>query len=302
MKKNTCLCDGNAIAYTIAIDSCKDEKDFCRMFFYRLREYAKNFSSMPRFILFFDDKFGGNWREELYSDYQKGRKEAILKYTQNQKEEQDKRKKYLAFLKEKIDKSKYMYLHYPHTETDDLLALYCNNVQQEDETVTILTTDKDLFQLIRETGKKKVQVLFLIKRKLVKDETLGKEILADKIWLGDNSDSIPGVCRNVGKANIEDLKTFLFSTEEYEQKTGESIDIHDIKKVKSICSETLKIKYIPSFSNFSKEQLDLNTKLIDLSYVVELDKKQDNVKTKYLQENVEKAKFSPYSIYNISLS
>ena len=59
-------------------------------------------SSMPKFILFFDDKFGGNWREELYSDYQKGRKEAALKYTQNQKEEQDKRKKYLAFLKEKI--------------------------------------------------------------------------------------------------------------------------------------------------------------------------------------------------------
>lgn len=301
MKKNTCLCDGNAIAYTISMDSCKDEKDFCRIFFYRLREYAKNFSSMPKFILFFDDKFGGNWREELYPDYQKGRKEAVLKYTQVQKDEQDKRKEYLKCLKEKINNSKYMYLHYPHTETDDLLALYCNNVQQEDETVTILTTDKDLFQLIRETGKRKVQVLFLIKRKLIKDETQGKEVLQNKIWLGDVSDSIPGVCKNVGKSSIEDLKKFLFGVEEFQHKTGENVDITDKKEAKKI-SETLQLKYIPSFSNFSLEQLELNRKLIDLSYVVERDEQEGNPKTKYLKENVEKARFSPYSIYNISLS
>ena len=265
------------------------------MFFSRLREYAKQFPSLPKFVLFFDDKFGGNWREELYPDYQKGRREAKTKYTNEQIEENKKRAEYLKYLKEQIDNSKYMYLHYPHTETDDLLALYCNNLQEENETVIILTTDKDLFQLIKEKGNKKVQILFLIKRKLIKDEKLGKEALKNKIWLGDNSDSIPGVCKNVGKTTFPDFEIFINKMKE------NNIDPTDKEKAKKI-SEELKIKYIPSFSNFDKEQLDINTKLIDLSYVVEKDKKEDGIKTDYLKENIDKARFSPFALYNIQLT
>lgn len=301
IKTTTLLIDGNSVAYTINIAECKNEKDFVHKFMFRLREYGKQFTSLPKAILFFDDKFGGNWRENLYPDYQKGRREAKLKYTQVQIEESKKRSEYLHYLKSQIDDSKYMYLHYPKTETDDLIALYCNNVQKENETVVILTTDKDLFQLIRENGNRKVQILFLIKRKLIKEEKLGKQILEDKIWLGDNSDSIPGVCKNVGKTTIEDLKKFLHSTEDYMYKTGENLDIHDVKKMKNLCCDTLNIKYIPSFSNFSQEQLDLNRKLIDLSYVVEQDENQNNIKTNYLKEVVDKAKFSPFAFYNLQL-
>ena len=291
MSKTTLLVDGNAVAYTININNCVDEKEFFKTFLSRLREYAKQFPSMPRALLFFDDK-SENWREKLYPDYQKGRKEAKNKCTQQQLEENKKRSEYINYIKNCFSKSKYDYIHYPHTETDDLISLYCNNLQKDDEKVIILTTDKDLFQLIRDKENKKVYVLFLIKRKLIKDEKQGKEALQNKIWLGDNSDSIPGVCKNVGKVTFPDFIKFLRTMKE------NNVDPTDKIKAKEVC-EKLNVKYMPTFSNFSKKQLELNRKLINLNYVVELDKEENNVKTNYLLNTVEKAKFSPYALLSI---
>lgn len=287
-----CLVDGNAVAYTIDLDKCKTEKDFLKSYLYRLREYAKQFTSLPKFILFFDSKSGGNWREKIYPDYQKGRRDQRDKYTPKQKEDAKRRSQYLDFIKHCFDSSKYKYISYPHTETDDLLALYCNNIQKDNETAVVLTTDKDLFQLIRSTGNRKVQVLFLIKRQLIKDEELGKKALKEKIWLGDNSDSIPGVCKNVGKVTFPDFYTFI---EKMKETNTDPTDKSEAKRI----SESLGIKYIPSFSNFDAEQLSLNRKLIDLSYVVELDKQNNNEKTQFLQENAEKAKFSPFALFSM---
>lgn len=286
----TLLIDGNSVAYTINLNSCHNSKDFRKLFFLRLREYAKQFTSMPKCILFFDDKFGGNWREKLYPDYQKNRREA--KYTEIQRKEHETRKIYLDDLEKFIANSKHKYLHYPHTETDDLIALYCNNIQKENETVVILTTDKDLFQLIREKGNKKVQVLFLIKRKLIKNEKEGQEILHNKIWCGDPSDSIPGVCKNVGKLTLPSLETYINVLRD------NNISFDDTENIKRVC-ESKNIKYIKSFDNFSQEQLELNTRLINLSYVVELDEKENNVKTNYIRDNVKSALFSPYAITSL---
>lgn len=163
---------------------------------------------MGKMIIFFDDK-QGTWRDEIYPEYQKDRKAQRDKYTEEQKVEALKRNSYLSYIQKQIDNSKFDYVHYPHTETDDLVALYCNNIQEDGETVIILTTDKDLFQLIKEKGNKKVQVLFLIKRRLVKDEKEGKEILEKKIMLGDPSDSIPSVCEGVGPKYYPDFKWYF---------------------------------------------------------------------------------------------
>lgn len=292
IKQHTLLIDGNAVAYTINIQYVKDEKDFCRQFLGRLREYAKQFSSInTKAILFFDDKYN-NWREKLYPDYQKARREA--KYTEQQKQEAQLRSKYLKYIKQKFDNSsRYMYVHYPSTETDDLIALYCNNIQQSNETITILTTDKDLFQLIREDKQKPVRVLFLIHRKLVTSQIEGQKILKKKIWLGDNSDSIPGICHNVGEKSLADFEIFIDKMKE----TG--TDPTDKENAKRIC-ESAGIKYVPSFSNYNQEQFEINTKLIDLSYVIKLDADNNNEKTTYLMRCKDKAKFSPGSLYSFS--
>ena len=290
----TLLVDGNAVAYTIPIADCVDEKDFAKRFLGRLREYAKQFTSIPKAIIFFDTKTGGTWRDKIYPDYQKDRRAQRENYSDAQRDESDKRNAYLAYLKQQIDKSKFNYLGYPHTETDDLIALYCNYIQEEGETVVILTTDKDLFQLIREKGKKKVQVLFLIKRRLIKEEKEGKEILEKKIMLGDPSDSIPSVCKGVGPKYYPDFKTFLMKMKETET---DPTNKEAAKKV----SESLGIKYIASFSNYSQEQLRTNKMLVDLNTVCENDVKDGYEKTEYIRRNLDTAKFSPYSFYNIKI-
>lgn len=293
--KHTLLIDGNAVAYTVkVIDSqyVNDKKDFCRQYLSRIREYAKQFSSLnTKAILFFDDK-QDNWREKLYPDYQKQRK--VVHYSQDKIQETELRKEYLRYLKDKFDRSKrYRYVSYPHTETDDLVALYCKCIQQEGEMVTILTTDKDLYQLVSENIHKPVRVLSIVHRKLIKSESEGQEALFNKIWLGDNSDSIPGICKNVGVKSIDDFKTFLEAME------NNDVNPTDKDKAKKLC-ESLSIKYIPSFSNYDREQHKLNEKLINLNYVVELDHNNDDEKIKFLQTVSEQAKFSPGSIYSLS--
>lgn len=294
-KQHTLLIDGNAVAYTIkVIDSqyVNDKKDFCRQFLSRIREYAKQFSSLnTKAILFFDSK-QDNWREKLYPDYQKQRK--VAHHSQDKIQETELRREYLTYLKDKFDRSKrYQYVSYPHTETDDLVALYCKCIQQEGEMVTILTTDKDLYQLISEDVHKPVRVLSIVHRKLIRSESEGQEALFNKIWLGDNSDSIPGICKNVGVKSIKDFKTFL------EAMKDNDVNPTDRDKAKKVC-ESLNIKYIPSFSNYDKEQHRLNEKLIDLNYVVELDHKNDDEKIRFLQTISEQAKFLPGSIYSLS--
>lgn len=294
-KQHTLLIDGNAVAYTIkVIDSqyVNDKKDFCRQFLSRIREYAKQFSSLnTKAILFFDDK-QGNWREKLYPDYQKQRKASHL--SQDKLYETQLRRDYLTYLKQKFDRSqKYQYVSYPHTETDDLIALYCRCIQQEGETVTILTTDKDLYQLISEDLHKPVRVLSIVHRKLIKSEKEGQEALFNKIWLGDNSDSIPGICKNVGVKSIDDFKIFLDAMKENDVNPTNKED------AKKVC-ESLGIKYIPSFSNYDREQHKLNEKLINLNYVVELDHQNSDEKTNYMQKMSKQAKFSPGSIYSLN--
>lgn len=291
----TLLIDGNALAYTINLDSCNSDKDFAKQYFNRLRDYSKQFTSMVKMVLFFDDKRGGTWRDELYPDYQKDRKAQKENYTDKQKEENYKRSEYLKYIKEQMDNSKFKYISYPHTETDDLVSLYCNYIQEDGETVIILTTDKDLFQLIKSTSKKKVKILFLIKRRLITDEKEGKDILEKKIMLGDPSDSIPSVCRGVGPKYYPDFKLFLSHMKKLEK---DPTNVIESKKI----SESLGIKYINSFSNFSIEQFDINKKLVDLSYVCAQDLKNNFEKTNYIRDNLSKARFSPFALYNIKLT
>lgn len=290
---HTFLVDGNAVAYTLNIDNYNNEKDFAKAYFNKLRDLSKTFMSMPKMLLFFDNKSGLTWRDKLYPDYQKDRRLQKEKFTEKQKLEAYKRSSYIKYIKDSIDKNaKFSYISYPHTETDDLVSLYCNNIQEDGETVIILTTDKDLYQLIREKGNRKVQILFLIKRKVIKSEQEGKDILEKKIMLGDPSDSIPSVCKGVGPKYYPDFKVFLKTMKE------NSIDPTNKEEAKKLC-EKLNIKYISSFSNFDKEQLYLNKKLVDLNTVCENDKKADFEKTKYLKDIIKTAKFSPYSMFTL---
>lgn len=201
----TLLVDGNALSYVVPVMRYNTKEEYMKQYFNKLRDYAKNFTAMVKVVVFFDDKIGGTWRDEIYPEYQKDRKASKQNRTANEETESLRRAEYLNYIKDCFNSSKYSYVSYPHTESDDLIALYCKNLQQDKETVVILTTDKDLLQLISEDSNKKVQVYSLTKHKIYKSEKEGKQALEDKIMLGDASDSIPSVCYGVGKAYYPDF-------------------------------------------------------------------------------------------------
>lgn len=288
--KTTILVDGNALAYIINVNNFSTEKEYARAYFSKLTDYTRKLSPLSKIILCFDNKFGGTWREDLYSDYQKDRKASHQNSSVAQKEEQKRRHEYISYIEKRINDSKYMFLSYPHTESDDLISLYCKKIREQNEKVYILTTDKDLYQLIDDN----TYIYNITKNKIIKDINEGKEILETKILLGDPSDSIPSVCRGVGKTYFSNFKMFLQLMKET------NTDPTDKQKAKEV-SENNNIKYINSFSNYNIEQHRLNENLVDLDYVIKNDEKENNIKTNYIKNNIDKLRFSAFSLYNIKL-
>lgn len=288
--KVTILVDGNALAYAVSVNNYSTEKDYARAYFSKLIDYTRKISPLAKVILCFDSKFGGTWRDEIFPDYQKNRKSKYENLTMAQKEEQKKRNTYISYIEDRINDSKYMFLSYPHTESDDLISLYCKNVREDNEKVVILTTDKDLYQLIDDN----ISIYSLIKKTYVKDAEEGKNILENKIMLGDPSDSIPSICKGVGKTYFDNFKTFLNLMKEKE------IDPTNKEEARKV-SESNNIKYINSFSNYSVEQHRINEILVNLDYVVKRDKEENNIKTNYIKDNISKLRFSAFSLYNIKL-
>ena len=62
------------------------------------------------------------------------------------------------------------------------------------------------------------------------------------------------------------------------------------------------IKFINSFTNFSEEQYDMNSKLIDLKYVVDRDISNGGEIKKFIISKLPRAKFSPYLLYGVKLN
>lgn len=274
---NTVLVDANSIAHMIDLSDCVSSKEFISSYFKILRLYLNLLGmSYNKCILFFDNK-QNNWRQKLYKDYQANR----LAYKIKNKETTDKLNLYIkdlkSFLEDRRNKNnfKIVFVEYPETEADDLIYLYCSSIKKENEHVTILTTDKDLFQLI--DSNKKIDIFYLRDRSFVKESIAGKGVLYRKILLGDKSDNIPTTCKGIGESKLKDYIRFLQIIKKNNIEISESIDL------KKLCEDN-NIGYYKAYSNFSQEQLELNTQLIDLSNVKTLDKSDGFKKTNYIKE------------------
>ena len=159
---------------------------FCSMLF-KLLEDARSDDSKNKpthFAVIFDSA-RKNFRNEIYSDYKANRSEAPedlipqFEYI---------RKSVLAFNLPSIELTNY--------ETDDLIATYAKKIIEAGAKVTIVSSDKDLMQLVssdirlydpmknRVIGKDQVKEKFGVKP----EQVIDVQSLA-----GDSSDNIPGV-------------------------------------------------------------------------------------------------------------
>jgi len=191
------LVDGNALlkrAYNGAKNEINRDGDhiggvyqFLTLLRKRLHE-----SFFQQVYVFWDGKFSGKLRYNLYSDYKSGRGKD---YVNGSIPDPD-------FLIQKNIVSTYLeelsIRQYQDDiiEGDDCIAYFCNNNNNGEYKITIMTNDRDMGQLIDDNVK-----IYLIDKKieLTKSnylETIGIPLfnaLFTKIVVGDTSDSIKGI-------------------------------------------------------------------------------------------------------------
>lgn len=216
-------------------------------------------------IVFWDGKFSGKLRYNIYKDYKANRNKDFISGTEpvdvSEQYQKLRIKKYLEILF--ID-------HYEDevVEADDCIAYLCNNVSKYE--ITLVTSDKDLFQLLNS----KVRIYYLKDKKYLNldniNENLGyhyKNLLLLKIMCGDSSDNIKGI-KSLGD------KTLIKMFPEIKEKQVHINSI--IKKSELLNNERINDKKKPlvSLINITKritdgiqgERIyDINKKLIDLS-------------------------------------
>jgi DNA polymerase I len=249
---NTLLVDGNCLLKK-SITGAKDmfnskgvQVGGIYQFIVQLRLLLKT-KEWDYVYVFWDGDLSGRLRFELLPEYKSNRDKAysdmgneLKDYVSKNlsKDGIDNRKefkrqrvrvhKYLEelFIRQIIDKE---------VEADDMIAYYVNN-KLPNEFITIVTSDKDLFQLLREG----VSIYDLTKKTLVLSfmfkQMYGyhhKNIVLKKILCGDNSDNIKGV-KGLGEKTLFELFP--------EIKTRECNINEIIEKVKQTINERVENK------------------------------------------------------------
>ncbi len=237
---------------------------FCSMLF-KLLEDARSDESINRpthFAVIFDSA-RKNFRNEIYSEYKANRSEAPddlvpqFEYI---------RKSVKAFNLPSIELLNY--------EADDLIATYAKLITEAGANVTIISSDKDLMQLVS----KKVRLFDPMKSKIIGEkEVIEKfgvkptQVIDVQSLAGDSSDNIPGVPGIGIKTAAElinkykDLETLLKKASEIKQnKRRETLIENKDKALLSKKLVTLKndVPFKEDPNNFILKDIDAE-KLFD---------------------------------------
>lgn len=269
--KNTLLVDGNAL-YKRGFLGARNEYNRkgehiggIYQFITVLRKLLEE-NLFHQTYVFWDGEFSGKLRWSIYKDYKSGRGKDYINGTKPEDlEEVAQRMVVFNYLEELYIRQ----LVHPEVESDDFIAYYCNT-KEENEKITIVTSDRDLCQLINDDVR-----IYLLDKKTYIDTSNYHEhfnhhysnVALIKILCGDNSDSIKGVKR-LGEGTL--LKHFPELTE----KKLELDDI--IQKAKELQQERLddKKKPLAVFDNIingvtdgiqGDELYKINRMLVDLS-------------------------------------
>ena len=159
---------------------------FCSMLF-KLLEDAKsgeaNFKPTHFAVIF--DSARKNFRNEIYKDYKANRSEAP-----------DDLAPQFKYIRKSVDAFNLPSIELINYEADDLIATYAKIITDAGAKVTIISSDKDLMQLVS----KRVKLYDPIKNKFLGEEDVIKkfgvkpsQVIDVQSLAGDSSDNIPGV-------------------------------------------------------------------------------------------------------------
>ena len=222
----------------------------------------------PDSILVALDK-GKTFRHDNFSDYKAGRNETP-----------DELKIQIEKAKELMDSMNIKYLEAKGYEADDIIGTFSNICNKEDE-VLIISSDRDLLQLINENVSVKLlksdSYIYLNKSNFFENYSINPDKIIDLKGLqGDSSDNIPGV-KGIGE------KTALKLLSEYNSIENIYVNIDNIKgKLKEKLLESKDDAFMSKQLATIYKEVPVELKLEDIKY-----SNPDYLKLKTMYEELE---------------
>ena len=186
-------------------------------------------------------------------------------------------------------------------EADDLIASYAKAALEKGKKVTIISSDKDLMQLL----KKDISIIDPIKKKEVTKETVmekfgvsPEKVIDVQALAGDSSDNIPGA-PGIGPkiasllineyGNIENLLQNLEEIKQEKRRISLQENTHLIKVSKQLVTLKDDVKLPTKIDELNFKPLEVN-KLIKFLETMEFNKVKANVVSKFGIGNVKDKK------------
>ena len=273
----TLVVDGNSLLQT-GYHGVKDfyhkGKHFGAIFhfLYTLKTHLEKFGH-DKVVVFWDGKNNRGARREIYPNYKSNRKSRL------KKEEVDDMFRQKHRITQYLEEFFIRQGDFEKCEADDCIAYYCQNSPYEHK--TIITTDKDLGQLISQ----KVHLYFPREGKFVTHDDKIKigglkvpisNLIIVKTLLGDKSDNIKGISYFGEKSLLK-----YFPEIQEKDLTIESI----LRKTHEILKEGNKEKGLQNLQGgvstdgrSEKEFFNISEKLINLNYVYLSDEEKEEIR------------------------
>jgi len=242
-RKNLLLVDGNNVAYRYIKRA--NYNNFTEDYIRTVESLAKSYDAR-RTIICFD--FGKSYyRNSIYPEYKDNRSPPK---DPEEKEKYDEFFNCLNFTIDLLAERNMEYYKLRGVEADDLLTFFVQNLSDEYEHTWIISSDRDLYQLLEED----ISIFNMFSRKEITLESLKEEhncspeqhMLA-KIIQGDKSDNIFGI-DGIGEKRALDL----------------AIKYHNLNNlIANLPIKGSKAKYIANL-NAGKDKLILNEQLVNL--------------------------------------
>ena len=219
-----------------------------------LQKVARDFNA-DEIIVAWDGHEGSQRRRSINKDYKGGRKPVRFnrRLVELPPEKEEANKGYQQVrLMEYLNEMPVIQLVADFTEADDIIALVINHPRYDGWKKTIISSDKDFFQLCRDD----VQIYRPIQKKIVTKDSIIEDFkihpnnfAVARAIEGDKSDNLPGI-RGAGLKTIAKRFPYLVREDEYE--------VSDIIKDCAMQSKKLKIH----------ENIENNEKLIKDNYAI----------------------------------
>jgi DNA polymerase I len=219
-----------------------------------LQKVARDFTA-DEIIVAWDGHDGSQRRRSMNKDYKGGRKPVRFNRRMidlpEDKEEANKGYQQIRLM-EYLNEMPVIQLVADFTEADDIIALVINHPKYAGWKKTIISSDKDFFQLCRED----VQIYRPIQKKIVTESDVvdqfkihPKNFALARAIAGDSSDNLPGI-KGAGLKTIAKRFPYLVREDEYE--------VSDIIRDCAMVGKKLKIH----------ENIQSNEKLIKDNYAI----------------------------------